>query len=165
VAELERVDRRDDRRGVVDQPGLDQQPQLEVGVAAALADAHASAVDGDRTAYDEVDVPEVLEPRQFGIRPRAPGKRAAPWSSSMRQIRSRTCCLASTPPRHPQQRRSHGRKCSRHRRRRASASSSPYRWPTVLTFHAPRPPSASTTRLALHQGGMVVAAAGDCTPG
>src|SRR4051794_6606098 len=35
-------------------------------------------------------------PRKFGIRPRAPGKRAAPSSSSAPQIRSRTRCLAST---------------------------------------------------------------------
>jgi len=172
VDELEPVDRRDDRRRVVDEPGLGQQHELEVGEPAALAEPDALAVDRDRPADDEVDVPEVLDarrdasliaflivgsdctrtnglssrrrgtamysvlpsrrarrrtgscgasgldfttsaachsgssasrcaaasaPLKFGMRPRAPGNRAAPWSWSSCQTRSRTSCLSSTP--------------------------------------------------------------------
>src|SRR3954451_1920127 len=70
VEQLERMDGRHDGRRVVDQSRLDQQPELEVGVAAALADAHARAIDGDRAADDEIDVAEVLDARgrAFGQR-------------------------------------------------------------------------------------------------
>src|SRR5205085_5478844 len=66
---LERVDGGRDRRPGADEPGLDEEPELEVGVAAALPDADALAVDGDRPAHDEVDGLELLD----GDRLRVPG--------------------------------------------------------------------------------------------
>ena len=54
------MDRGHDGRRIVDQPGLDEQRQLEIGVAAALAEANTRAIDRDRAADDEIDVPEVV---------------------------------------------------------------------------------------------------------
>jgi len=55
VDDLELVHRRgDDRRGP-DEPGLGQQPDLDVGVAGALADAHPLAIDRHRAADDQIN--------------------------------------------------------------------------------------------------------------
>ena len=59
--DLDRVDGGRDRRVVVDLAGVDQEPVLEVGEAAALADPGAAEVDRDRAAEDEVDLGQLLE--------------------------------------------------------------------------------------------------------
>jgi hypothetical protein len=61
VEQLERVDGGRDRGRVADEPGLDEEAELEVGVAAALPDADALAVRGDGAADDEVDGLELLD--------------------------------------------------------------------------------------------------------
>ena len=59
--DLDRVDGGRDRGVVVDLARLDQQPVLEVGEAAALADPGAAQVDRDRAAEHEVDLGQLLE--------------------------------------------------------------------------------------------------------
>jgi hypothetical protein len=71
------MDRRHDGRRVVDGRGLDEQPQLEVRVAAALADAHPRAIDSDRAADDEIDVPELLDARRRALGQRLLDRRIA----------------------------------------------------------------------------------------
>src|SRR5438105_10210449 len=61
VEQLEWVHRRRDGRRVADEAGLDEQAELEVRVAAALADPNAVAVHGDGPADDEVDRLELLD--------------------------------------------------------------------------------------------------------
>jgi hypothetical protein len=59
---------RGDRGVIVDLPGMDQQPVLEVGETAALAHSGTAQVDRDRAAEHEVDVGKVL----FGDHPAVP---------------------------------------------------------------------------------------------
>ena len=53
--------RRGHHRAVVNGAALAQQGELEVRIAAALAHARATAVDGDRAAHDEIDVRNVTQ--------------------------------------------------------------------------------------------------------
>ena len=61
VQHLERVDGRRNRGRGAHEAGLDEQAELEIRVAAALADTDAVAVDGDGAADDEVDGLELLD--------------------------------------------------------------------------------------------------------
>ena len=59
--DLDRVDRGGDGDVGVDLARVDEDPVLEVVVAAAFADPGAAQVDGDRAAEDEVDLRQVVE--------------------------------------------------------------------------------------------------------
>ena len=67
-----------DDRVVVDLPGLDQQPVLEVREAAALADPRAAEVDRDRAAEDEVDLGHLLQGDHLAVAQRSLDRRRLP---------------------------------------------------------------------------------------
>src|SRR6202012_5877342 len=73
--DLDRVDRGADGDVVVDLARLDQDPVLEVVVAAAFAYPRAAEVDGDRAAEDEVDLRQVVEGDDLPVLQRALDRR------------------------------------------------------------------------------------------
>ena len=73
--DLDRVDGGGDDGVGVDLAGVDEDPVLEVVVAAAFADPGAAEVDRDRAAEDEVDLRQVVEGDDAAVLERALDRR------------------------------------------------------------------------------------------